>query len=132
MENYLLPSTKRALIKDAKAKALIKFIEDKTFFTLENVRHKNRFREKVEASQLISWLMCNYKQNWDFNKRGGIYYFSLPDIAEVIGKDHATVLHGNKTIKNYLETDKQRKDMFEQYKNECYLLLDSINEVTQS
>lgn len=34
--------------------------------------------------------------------------FTLSDVGHQIGKDHSTVIHSRKVIKNYLETDKKQ------------------------
>lgn len=62
---------------------------------IEEVQSKTRKRDIVQARQLAMYFSKKYTQS------------SLANIGEKIGKrDHATVLHACKTVKNLSETDK--------------------------
>ena len=55
---------------------------------------RSRKREVVVARHIFMYLMRKRKEN-----------FSLASIGAHLGKDHATVLHGNKTVSNMLDTN---------------------------
>lgn len=62
----------------------------------EQFASKSRKREVVQARQIAMYLAKQHTTE------------SLAVIGHKIGrKDHATVLHANRTIKNLIETDKQ-------------------------
>lgn len=49
---------------------------------------------------------------------------SLSDVGSIIaGQDHATVIHGIKTIKNLISTEKKLKDDYEKLYDICYLTI---------
>ena len=55
---------------------------------------RSRKREVVVARHIFMYLMRKRKEN-----------FSLASIGAHLGKDHATVLHGNKTVTNMIDTN---------------------------
>ncbi len=57
--------------------------------------YKNRKRELVFARQVALFFLKKYTPK------------SLVELGNIFNKDHASVLHSIKTIKNLLETDKQ-------------------------
>lgn len=63
-----------------------------------DVKGKRRFQELVMARREYSYLACKLTQ---LNERSP-YGNSLAKIGEEISKDHATVLHHCKTIRNWL------------------------------
>jgi len=63
--------------------------------SIEQMKSKTRRREVVQTRQIIMYFAKLYTNS------------SLASIGQVCGdKDHATVLHACKTVKNLLETDK--------------------------
>jgi len=76
----------------------------------EELQLKTRKREVVEARQILHYLAKNKKLG------------SLAAIGFRFGrKDHATVLHSNRTVTNLLETDHEFKEKYE-------LFIDSFNQ----
>ncbi len=72
-------------------------------FTIDHMFHKTRKREVVQARQIAMYFSKKYTK------------YSLAIIGYRVGKkDHATVLHADKTVKNLIETDK----MFANYVND--------------
>lgn len=67
------------------------------------LRIKNRKREVVEARQVL--MVYRHKT---LKK-------SQAEAAKPYGKDHATVIHAKKTIKNLLETNTIFKDKYERF-----------------
>ena len=62
--------------------------------TVELMRGRSRKREVVVSRHIFMHLMRKRKEN-----------FSLASIGAHLGKDHATVLHGNKTVTNMIDTN---------------------------
>ena len=68
----------------------------------------SRRREFVVARHTFCWIMKNYTRR------------SLATIGANILRDHATVLHGVKTINNLIETDKNIRQLIGKVISECY------------
>ena len=69
---------------------------------IEDIQSKTRKRDVVQARQLAMYFAKQYTKA------------SLASIGTQIGKrDHATVLHACKTVKNLQETDKQFRGYIE-------------------
>lgn len=62
---------------------------------------KLRERKHVEARQMLFTMVYNYTTK------------SLADVGAILNKDHATVLHGIKTISNLCDTDRRFKAIYE-------------------
>ena len=67
------------------------------YYGLETFITKSRLRKVVNARQIFCYLQKKHNSN----------NFTLTRIGSLIEKDHATVLHGIKTINNLLEYDWQ-------------------------
>lgn len=65
-----------------------------------NLAQKCRKREIVEIRQIF----CYFSREWS--------NVSLAKIGKLINRDHATVLHSHKQVKNLLETDYKFKKLF--------------------
>jgi len=94
------------LIKNQKRDLSLDFIQKTVcdYFKLEpkEMQAKSRKRDIVQARQIAMY----------FSKH--LTTFSLSTIgAEIGGKDHATVLHSYKTVKDLIETDKTIKNYVE-------------------
>lgn len=75
---------------------ILKVVEKYLHVDSDFVTTKNRKRELVFARQVSMYLIFRYST------------CSLERIGEVFnGKDHATVLHGKRTIANLMDTDKE-------------------------
>jgi chromosomal replication initiator protein len=73
---------------------------------LEKIHQKTRKREIVQARQLAMFFSKNYTKS------------SLAAIGSKCGKkDHATVLHACKTVKNLVDTDKSFKKCADEIEN---------------
>lgn len=54
-----------------------------------------------------------------------VFYFlhqvKMPkeQIAQLVGKDHSTIIHAISTVKGYVTVDKEYKEEYEKYKNYC-------------
>jgi hypothetical protein len=70
---------------------ILKIVSDKTKISIESITGRNRKREIVEARQFY----CKYAR--------GHTKHSLQQIGNIINKDHATVLHGIRTVNNVRE-----------------------------
>lgn len=57
--------------------------------------------------------------NWKYPRMVSIYFstkytkFPIYKLGEFFKKDHATILHASKTVKNWIETDKSMKSRIE-------------------
>jgi Bacterial dnaA protein helix-turn-helix len=85
----------------------IDFIKEEvsTFFgiTIEEMDRNTRKRESVQARQIAMYFSNNLTK------------YSLSFIGQSIGnKDHSTVLHAKKNVKNLIETDKLFKLQIEE------------------
>ncbi len=78
--------------------AIIKVVSSYFNLTPELLQAKSRKREIVQARQIAIY----------FSKKMTNYSLSAIG-AEMGGKNHATVLHSFKTVKNMMDTDKQFK-----------------------
>lgn len=63
-------------------------------FDIERIRLKTRKREVVEVRQMAMLFVYKYS------------HMPLAEVGWVFKKDHATVLHAIRTMKNLVETDK--------------------------
>ena len=68
---------------------------------IDELKIKSRKRELVMTRQIIAWMI---KSKIVKNS------MSLASIGEVIGRDHATVLHACRTVNNLIETERDFKD----------------------
>ena len=69
----------------------------------ESLVGKNRKMEVVYARQLVMYFAKTMSVG------------SLAFIGSKFYKDHATVLHSVKTIRNYIETDRQKREEIKEY-----------------
>ena len=60
-----------------------------------------RGRKHVEARQLFTTFMVRHTKR------------TLQDIGDIVGRDHATVLHSAKTVSNLCDTDNSFKAMYD-------------------
>ena len=67
-----------------------------------------RKRKHVEIRQLTMYFMTEHTKS------------SLSEIGKFFNRDHATVLHAKKTIKNLIETEEEIKKMYELIKGKLY------------
>ena len=67
-----------------------------------------RKRKHVEIRQLTMYFMTEHTKS------------SLSEIGKFFNRDHATVLHAKKTIKNLIETEEEIKKMYELIKGNLY------------
>ena len=67
--------------------------------SIYDVKGKRRYRELVTARQEYCYLACKLTQLSERNPGGN----SLTKIGNEIDKNHATVLHHNKIIENWLD-----------------------------
>jgi hypothetical protein len=67
-----------------------------------DIMDKTRYRGRryVEARQLFTTFMVRHTKR------------SLKNIGELVGKDHATVLHSKKTVNNLCDTNSKFKAMY--------------------
>jgi len=105
-----MPLVKRVMsqaIRLEKAKITIQMIQDVVckYFNLElsQIQTTSRKREIVQARQITMYLSKKYTN------------YSLSHIGKVVGrKDHATVLHACKTIKDQIEINKSFRSSVEE------------------
>lgn len=81
--------------------SILKEVAEVTEIPIEVLKMKTRKREIVEARQFY------FKRAKMFTKR------SLASIGALVGKDHATVLHGIKTVNNIIEVKEKYEELFE-------------------
>lgn len=80
---------------------IIRIVCEYTGYSLEELKSKSRKRELVFARMLIF-----------YNARHHLRRTTLKTIGEPFNRDHATVLHGVKTISDLMDVDKEvRKDV---------------------
>lgn len=72
---------------------------------LEDLKNNSRVSDLVYARQLIIYLSKELKV--------GTY----ESIGRVFGRDHATALYACKSIKNYYDTDKHKREKIDRYIN---------------
>lgn len=97
-------------VKNTPREITIEYIQKMVcdFFNIpvEKIQSKTRKREIVQARQLAMFFSKNYTKS------------SLAAIGSKCGnKDHATVLHACKTVKNLAETDKNFKKYVDEIEN---------------
>ena len=63
--------------------------------TMDDLKSRSRKRYHVIPRQLICYFMCLYGHT------------TLSSIGKKMDRDHATVLHGKKTISNLMESDRR-------------------------
>jgi len=73
----------------------LQLVETHTGFSHEDLKDKPRNRELVEARHIFFWIVRS--------ERFGNTSYAV--MGKAIGKDHATALHGIRSITNLLETD---------------------------
>lgn len=101
---YALPGTKTP---DYTEHDLISDVCKYFKMTPEEMRAKKRFTELVRCRQIIMYFMC------EMYPRLSQGYIGLL----VGGKDHATVIHSCKTVKNDMETNPDYKKMIDEIKS---------------
>ena len=75
------------------------------------INTKNRTPELVESRQILAVILLN-KTPWTQSK-----------IGKMIGsKDHATIVHSKKTVKNHYETEKSFKLMYDRIESKVKTL----------
>ena len=67
-----------------------------TYYKLDDIKKKTRKREYVTARYIFFYM----------EKRFNAIHFTLTRVGAILNLDHATVLHGVKTIKNLKETNR--------------------------
>lgn len=104
--NKLVKSTKVELSVDYISKVVCDILN----MTAEDIQSKTRKRNIVQARQLAMYFSKKMTQQ------------SLSTIGSLIGnKDHATVLHACKSVKNLIETDKDFKLLFQKIEQKLKL-----------
>ena len=78
-----------------RAKQIICLVSDVYNIPLEQLMGHRRFREWAVPRQLIYWLIRKTT-----NK-------SLPEIGRILGRDHATILHGIRQVEKRLLADEE-------------------------
>lgn len=71
---------------------------------LTDIKDKRRNGELLYPRQLIMYFAKEFKLG------------SLAEIARPFGRDHATVINSCKSIKNYIDTDKHKRERIEEYR----------------
>lgn len=92
-------------------KHIIDMVCSKYGLTEEQVMSKSRKKERVKARQIIHSLL-----------RKNFYKLSAKSIGEKCGsKDHATVLHGCKSVSDQVETNKTYREEYKSFDNSIKL-----------
>ncbi|MFV0521322.1 MAG: chromosomal replication initiator protein DnaA [Mangrovibacterium sp.] len=102
------------LVKSTKVELSVNYISkvvcDNLNLEIEDIQSKTRKREIVQARQLAMYFSKEMTKQ------------SLSAIGAQIGKkDHATVLHACKTVKNLIETDKSFRTTFQKIEQKLKL-----------
>lgn len=87
-------NVKKQLLKDTTVLFIIVNIEKETEIKYKDFNIKSRKREYAIARQLTMYFLKKYTK------------LTLDEIGIVFDRDHATVLHANKTIENLKYSDK--------------------------
>jgi esterase/lipase len=83
--------------------SIIKIVCEGEKISFESLLGANRKEEIVYARQLIMYFAKTHKVG------------SLSFIGKKFGKDHASVVHSVKSIRNYIDTDKAKREDIKQY-----------------
>lgn len=75
----------------------------------EEVKAKRRFRELVDARQIICYFIEIYFKN----------KITLSDVGHLVNIDHASVLHAKKMVQNHIQTSKNYKSTI--YEIKCLI-----------
>lgn len=77
---------------------IIKYITERKRIPLEKLQTKNRKRERVYVRQLIMYVLKNRTE------------LSLKAIGKLFGgRDHTTVLHSIQAMKDYMDTEPDKR-----------------------
>lgn len=87
-------------LKQINLEGILSEVSGKANIPVETLKMKTRKREIVEARQIY------------FKRAKRETSFSLASIGALVGKDHATVLHGIKTVNNVKELSERYYDYF--------------------
>ncbi len=80
-------------------KMLIQVVELEYQTSFENIRKKSRVREVVEPRQVLMWLIKNLRKDITYKAMG-----------ELFSQDHATAMHGVKTINTAIVWDQEFRE----------------------
>ena len=83
-------------------------VEQETGISWNDMRLDTRKREIVFARQLVMTMARKYTE------------LPLRLIAEPFSRDHATVLHAEKTVNNLCETDNDVHERYRRINNNCW------------
>jgi chromosomal replication initiation ATPase DnaA len=107
ISNYMHNPQNKEYIKDIIVLEVCRYYS----IPFERVVQRRRFRELVEKRHLIAWLLRSIKDETSTNENDNM--FSLFDIRDILEyQNHATIIHGIKTIENLIETDKNKRSEF--------------------
>jgi chromosomal replication initiator protein len=93
MSYYSRPGIPSEFIVPDMKQIIIESVVRATDVSMEDIQSKLRLREVVEARHLICYFLRNHTM------------MPLQKIGNLINRDHSTVIHGYKTVKNLIETD---------------------------
>jgi hypothetical protein len=90
-------------------KTLIKTVESHYDKSFEQLRAKCRNREFLEPRQVLMWLLRNIRKD-----------ITSGAVGELFDRDHATVLHADKTISDIIKFDQEFRE------NKIFPILNSL------
>ena len=79
---------------------IVALVRKHTGYSVDELKVRSRKRHLVVARQLNMYFMKRHTR------------FSLAVIGSIFNRDHATVLHAQKTIDDLIETDKRIRNLF--------------------
>lgn len=82
-----------------------------------DVEGRSRVRPLPEARQLIDFCMCIPSKIHDDRVD---YHWSLEYMGSKRGRDHASLLHGVKMIRNFIQVDVVRRRLYQQMFSEMH------------
>jgi chromosomal replication initiation ATPase DnaA len=85
--------------------------------THEQLHSDTRIRPIPEARHFIFWAMTHRVEGRAFHQW---YKWTVTIIGDIFGKDHATVLHANKSISGLAQTSREKYDLFEKICRELF------------
>ena len=86
MQNNTLQETRMDVNSSERARYMLRYIAKMKAIKIEEILSDRRFREFVEARQILMWEMYKHL-TW-----------SLPRVGRFLGRDHSTVLYGKRRV----------------------------------
>jgi chromosomal replication initiation ATPase DnaA len=102
---------------------------------VEDISKRTRKRPLPEARFLIDFAMAIPMEDAPSSKRW--LHWSLMQMSELVQRDHATILHGIKSITGFIIVDKVRREKYQRIFSEMYAdgyryPLKRFNEIVES